>query len=150
MEPQLIVGDQIVVDNEYYKHKKIQRWDVAVFLNPADSKNLLIKRVIGLPGDRIEIRKKAVLINNRKLFDKTANLGDQKHIPERDDFGPLVVPDGCYFVLGDNRDKSYDSRFIGPIPQDFFIGKALAIYGSLPNSYSTEGAIPGRTGLIIK
>lgn len=150
MEPQLITGDHILVDNEYYKHKRIERGHVVVFLNPSDSKNLLIKRVIGLPGDKIEIKKKVVFINDTKLFDKFAQFEDKVFFSKRDNFGPIVVPEKCYFLLGDNRDKTLDSRFIGSVPDTLIIGKALAIYGSFPNKYSVEGAVTNRIGMIIQ
>lgn len=150
MEPQLIVGDHIIVDNDYYNHKKIQRGDVVVFLNPSDSKSLLIKRVMALPGEKIEIRNKALKVNNIVIFDKTANYSEHNYIPQRDDFGPLVIPKDSYFLLGDSRDKSFDSRFIGAVSKKFFVGKALVIYGSTPQRDSLEGTRLERSGMIIK
>ena len=150
MEPELVVGDHIIVDNEYYKHKAIQRWDVAVFLNPSDSKSLLIKRVVGLPGDKLEIKKKVLFINGTRLFDPKANFEDNAFVPKRDNFGPLVIPERSYFLLGDNRDRSFDSRFTGPVVEGLIVGKALVIYGSLPKKDTLEGAVTDREGKIIK
>jgi len=151
MEPQLIIGDMIIIDNEYYQHNEINRHDIVVFLNPEDPKKLNIKRVIALPGDKIQIKKREVFINGLKLVDiPITDTATSKYEPTRDDFGPLVVPQRSFFLLGDNRDKSYDSRFYGPVKQDLIIGKALVIYGSTPNKDSFEGATLDRTGMIIK
>ncbi len=150
MDPQLIIGDHIIVDNEYYNHKEIQRGDVAVFLNPSDSKSLLIKRVMALPGEKIEIKERVIIINNVKVIDKSAYYIDQNYVPQKDDYGPLVIPEDSYFLLGDNRDQSLDSRVIGTVSKKLFVGKALIIYGSTPHRESLEGAIPDRSGMIIK
>jgi len=151
MEPQLIIGDHIIIDNEYYRHKEIKRGDVVVFLSPKEPRNVYIKRVIALPGEKIQIKKKEVFINNLKLFDKNANFTDTEGFEsKRDDFAPVVVPEKSYFLLGDSRDQSFDSRFFGPVPQELIMGKALVIYSTVPNKFSLEGASMDRAGKIIK
>lgn len=154
MKPTLIVGDHIIIDQGYYNHKKILRGDVIVFLSPENPDISYVKRVIGLPGDNILIRNKTVWINERKFADITAIHLDTKTIDAktgtRDHYGPIIVPKGKYFVLGDNRDHSFDSRYFGCVDKESIIGKALVVYFSAPDRYSMENAKPERSGLVIK
>ena len=112
-----------------------QRADVIVFRYPEDEEKDFIKRIIGLPGDTIEIRNKTVFVNGDPLNDKTftqridpGNI--DRHVNPRDNFGPITVPDKSYFVMGDNRDQSLDSRFWGFVSYDKIKGKAFRIYWS--------------------
>jgi signal peptidase I len=154
MKPTLIVGDNIIVDQEYYEHKEICRGDVIIFLYPENPNISYVKRVIGLPGDKVLIRNKEVWINERKFIDINAIHIDTKNLDAktapRDNYGPMTVPERKYFVLGDNRDNSFDSRFFGCVDKDSIIGKALVIYFSAPDRYSMDNAKPERSGLIIK
>jgi len=135
MQPTLAVGDYICVDLKHYRATKPQRGDVAVFIYPKDPAVDYIKRVIGLPGDTVEIRDKKVYINGQEyrtpqaVF-KDANIYRGAGDPRRDNFGPVTVPPGNYFFMGDNRDHSYDSRFWGFVPLNLIKGKALYIYYS--------------------
>jgi signal peptidase I len=148
MAPQLITGDHILVDNEFYKFKKILRGDVILFLYPLDTNKTFIKRVIGLPGDKIEMQGKKLYINDIEFRDIYATYS--KPVKDKQHFGPVEVPKDCYFVLGDNRDHSYDSRFWGFVHKDLIFGKALVIYFSSPERYSLEKSRPSRAGKIIR
>lgn len=123
-----------------------QRGDVAVFFSPADG-DRLVKRVIGLPGDTIEMRQDQLLVNGQpvaynaithdsagSIIHATEQLPGHPHpvqiLTDRmalRTFGPLTVPEGHYFMLGDNRDNSHDSRFFGPVPRDQFVGRATHV-----------------------
>jgi signal peptidase I len=112
-----------------------QRGDIIVFRYPRDEDKDFIKRVIGLPGDNIEIRNKIVHINNQPLRDQeyTQRIDPgmiDGEISERDNFGPIIVPQDSYFVMGDNRDQSLDSRFWGFVKIDKIKGKAFLSYWS--------------------
>ncbi len=146
MTPQLEAGDRVAVSSLADRLHQPRRGDIVVFDSPAASAgeegtlpvrvgrdllegvglvapddDALIKRVIGLPGEEIQARNGRVFIDARELV--------EPYLPEAvvtDDFGPVVVPDDAVFVLGDNRANSQDSRFIGPIPVDSIVGRAIA------------------------
>jgi len=148
MHNALLIGDRIIVNNAAYGVRnpitnkvwvhlgKPRRGDVAVFIFPQDPSKDYIKRVIGLPGDRIRIINKKVLVNGQPYETPAAVHDDPKVIPPpprpgdspRDNLSPVVAPANSYFVLGDNRDYSYDSRFWGLVPFDNMRGKALYVY----------------------
>ena len=112
-----------------------QRGDVIVFRYPEDENKDFIKRVIGTPGDVIEIHNKNVLINGEALVDKdfTQRVDPgiiDGRINPRDNFGPITVPTDSYFVMGDNRDQSLDSRFWGFVKMDKVKGRAFLVYWS--------------------
>jgi len=134
MIPTLLIGDHILVNKLTYRFGNPHRSDVAVFKFPLDPKKDYIKRVIGLPGDRIEVRNKMVFVNGKTLRELYIQHTNPSILPgmvqPRDNYGPVVVPTGHYFVMGDNRDSSYDSRFWGFVARKAFIGKALIIYFS--------------------
>jgi signal peptidase I len=146
MEPTLLPGDHILVnkliygiripftDQRYLAFRKPHRQDVIVFVYPVDRSKDFIKRVIGVGGDTVEIRDKKVIINGVEIKDPHAHFysnvtypGDQ--IP-RDNMAPVKVPPGALFVMGDNRDYSYDSRFWGFVPLQNVLGEAFIIYYS--------------------
>ena len=112
-----------------------QRGDVIVFRYPEDEDKDFIKRVIGLPGDTLELRNKVVYVNGKALKDSAytqridPGLIDGSINP-RDNFGPVAVPEDSYFVMGDNRDQSLDSRFWGYVRKDKIRGRAFRIYWS--------------------
>lgn len=145
MIPTLQIGDHILVNKLSYgvrlpflesylvEFKKARRGDVVVFVFPEDRSKDFIKRVIGVEGDLVEIRGKKLYINNQPVEDSHAHFeGDDPlgglHI--RDDYGPTRVPQGHIFVMGDNRDRSYDSRFWGFVSLEDVKGKAFLIYWS--------------------
>ncbi|MFZ8803830.1 MAG: signal peptidase I [Candidatus Calescibacterium sp.] len=141
MIPTLLVGDYILVNRlsyglriPYYKYilrwGEIKRGDIIVFVFPEDPSKDFIKRVIALPGETIEIRKKKIYINGKEIEDKWGFFSDDYVGPPRDDFGPFQVPQGHVFVMGDNRDESNDSRFWGPVNIENIKGKAFIIYFS--------------------
>jgi len=114
---------------------KPERGDVIVFRYPEDEDKDFIKRIIGVPGDTIEIRNKIVHVNGAPLNDSGyAQRVDpgiiDGTINPRDNFGPITVPEGAYFVMGDNRDQSLDSRFWGYVREEKIRGKAFRIYWS--------------------
>ncbi|WP_316897349.1 signal peptidase I [Pseudodesulfovibrio indicus] len=107
-----------------------KRGDIIVFKFPEDETKDFIKRVIGLPGDTLEVRNKVVYINGQPLDEPYVLHTKSDTLPVRDNFGPVVVPEGQYFVMGDNREGSYDSRWWGPVKRQKIVGKALVIYWS--------------------
>ncbi len=134
MKPTLLVGDHILVDKLPKKLDKIERGDIVVFVFPPDPRKDFVKRVIGLPNDLIEIRDKALYVNE-SLFNENYVIHTDDHmfpskINPRDNFGPIIVPDNSLFVLGDNRDASFDSRFWGAVDLSKVKGKVTKIYWS--------------------
>ncbi len=112
-----------------------QRGDVIVFRYPEDEEKDFIKRIVGLPGDAIEVRNKVVYINGRSSDDRAYTQRVDPgtidgSINPRDNFGPVTVPEESYFVMGDNRDQSLDSRFWGYVRAEKIRGKAFRIYWS--------------------
>jgi signal peptidase I len=127
METTLMIHDRVLVNKLSYRLHDIERGDVVVFERPPSAQDGvddsdLIKRVIGLPGERIEGRDQAIYINGEKLDEPWLPEGE---VPTLFDFGPITIPDGQIYVLGDNRDDSKDSRFIGPIDTDLVVGRAF-------------------------
>lgn len=147
MEKTLLIGDHILVNKFIYgvkipiiqktiiPIKDPQREDIIVFKYPVDPEKDFIKRVIGVPGDIIEIRDKQVFVNGKAFGKKNyENYNDPNELPaessHRDNYGPITVPPDSLFVMGDNRDNSYDSRFWGFVPLESVKGKAFLIYWS--------------------
>lgn len=136
MEPTLQVGDRIVVDKLSYDLHAIHRGDIVVFRRPPlepQHFSDLVKRVIGLPGETISSRDGSVYIDGKKLAEPwlppgtyTGPLPDDPH-PQFNLPGPVVIPKGEYYVMGDNRQDSEDSRYFGPIPRNLIVGKMVAI-----------------------
>ena len=149
MKPTLLVGDHILVNKFIYGIKipfirntlipisDPKRGDIIVFIYPVDKSKDFIKRVIGLPGERIEIVDSEIRINKELYGDSHgfyANQGLKTGNPSNEDrYSPITVPENHFFVMGDNRDHSYDSRFWGFVPSDSIKGKAFFIYWSWPN-----------------
>ena len=130
MAPTLVQGDRILVSKMAYRRQTPQRWDVVVFRYPPDRRRPFVKRVIGLPGESIEIRDGAILINGAKAAPPDTltqiqwlNAGDYGKLGQ-----PATVPSDCYFTLGDNGAASYDSRYWGFVCRLEFIGKALYVF----------------------
>jgi signal peptidase I len=154
MEKSVLTGDRLVVNKFVYApsvsgplarllpRRSLRRGDVIVFRFPADPRRSFIKRVIGLPGETVTIADKRVRVDGRELIEPYAFHSDDRTWPDdpaisddrrrRDQLPPLRVPDGSYFLLGDNRDDSSDSRSWGPVPAGQVLGRALLVYWSLP------------------
>lgn len=146
MVPTLLVGDHILVNKFIYGVKipllrKIivpgkdpQRNDIIVFIYPKDRSKDFIKRVIGVGGDKIEIKNKKIFINDKPYNDTFGIYSDNVILPvaleTRDNYGPVTVPKNSLFVMGDNRDRSMDSRFWGFVDLKDVEGKAFIIYWS--------------------
>jgi signal peptidase I len=146
MIPTLLVGDHILVNKFIYGtrilfadkrvlvFKKPERGDIIVFKYPENPKKDFIKRVVATGGDKIESRNKVIYVNGNKLNEPQVQHTDNAVFPHelgsRDNFGPIVVPDNKFFVMGDNRDQSHDSRFWGFVDLTDIKGKALIIYFS--------------------
>ena len=145
MSPALTIGDHIIVNKNAFEKQSPTRGDIAVFQYPADISKDFIDRVIGLPGEILEIRDKKVFVNKRLLEEPYVRHIDfhygQSHKKPRDNLGPITVPEGSFFVMGDNRDASFDSRFWGFVDVSHLKGKALYIYW-FKN--------PSRIGMIIE
>jgi len=146
MKPTLLVGDHILVNKFIYgvkipfvrttliPVKEPRQGDIVVFIYPEDRSKDFIKRVIAVGGDTVAIRNKQIFVNGTLYSDKAGVYIDPLIIPgamqPRDNFGPTKVPPGSLFVMGDNRDQSYDSRFWGFVDLKDVMGKAFIIYWS--------------------
>jgi len=146
MVPTLLVGDHILVNKFMYGVKipllrktiipvsDPKRGDIVVFIFPKDRSKDFIKRVIGVSGDKIEIKNKKIFINDKEYKDSYGIYSDNiiypASIQTRDNFGPVTVPGKSIFVMGDNRDESLDSRFWGFVNLKDVEGKAFIIYWS--------------------
>ena len=145
MLPTLQIGDHILVNKFLYGPRleipltqislgrlpglrKPKPGDVVVFIYPKDTSKDFIKRVIAVEGETIEVRRKQVYVDGRPRDDTHATFSDRP--ASGDNYGPFTVPPGTVFVMGDNRDQSYDSRFWGPVPISDVKGEALIIYWS--------------------
>lgn len=186
----LLIGDHLLVDKVAYSHsigfldnfvfpqRKIKRGMIVTFKSPEDMEKEYVKRVIGLPGETVKIKKRQVYINGKPItekykrhFDKSSysidnsddlNLIMRDNFPLEDPYGlpsqfswkyrnsivntdigkAFKIPEGHYFCMGDNRDNSSDSRFWGPVPHEYIIGKPWRIYWSFDSS-SEEYLTPG-------
>lgn len=163
MFPTLQIGDNISVNKLAYgirvpfleryliEYKKPQRNDVVVHIFPEDRSKDFIKRVIAVEGDVVEIRDKRIYINNQRVDDPHAHFeGDDalgEALQARDDYGPTRVPENHIFVMGDNRDRSYDSRFWGFLELNDVKGKAAIVYWSRDD---TSWVRWGRIGQTIR
>ena len=138
----LLIGDHLLVNKFLYGTRipftdKVimpledpQRGDVIVFEFPEDTSKDFIKRIMGVPGDVLEMKDKVLYRNGQKLDEPYIKHTDPNIQARRDNFGPITVPAGKYFVMGDNRDESYDSRFWGFVDKEKIRGKAWIIYWS--------------------
>ncbi|MGH9511009.1 MAG: signal peptidase I [Terriglobales bacterium] len=177
MENTLLIGDYLLVDkfryggDGFWKHvlpyRQVRRRDIIVFYYPVHPSEHFVKRVVGVPGDRIRLVNQELYVNGVPQHEIYARYTPLSHDVFRDDFpqtnivvpglegawweqmkklvedGELIVPEGHYFVLGDNRDESLDSRYWGFVPRENIVGRPLMIYWSVKNS---DPDIPGETG----
>lgn len=165
MENTLLIGDYLLVNKlcyggvEFWDHimpyRAVHRGDIVVFRYPVNPKQHFVKRVVGVPGDRVRLIKRQVYVNGVALQEPYARYTSPVHDMFRDEFprvnlpvpgvesvwwlqmrklvedGELIIPEGNYFVLGDNRDESLDSRYWGFVPRENVIGRPLLIYWSV-------------------
>jgi signal peptidase I len=165
MENTLLIGDYLLVDklryggggswNHLMPYRPIHRGDIIVFRYPLNPTQHFVKRVVGVPGDRVRLINRQVYVNGMALRENYVVHSSPVHDVFRDEFprlnlpvpgldgawwlqmkklvedGELIVPEGSYFVLGDNRDESSDSRYWGFVPRENIIGRPLLIYWSL-------------------
>jgi len=124
MAPLLSDQERIFINKFVYHFEPIERGDVVVFWYPLDRTKSFIKRVVGLPGDEVEIRRGRVYINGKTL--------EEPYVPSQyidtAAYGPVQIPRDEYFVMGDHRISSNDSRIFGPVPSAFIYGKAVFAY----------------------
>jgi signal peptidase I len=165
MEPNLLVGDHLIVNKLIFAptvtgaerailpDRSIRRGEIIVFKYPKDPERDFIKRVIGLPGETVELKEKKIYIDGKPLDEpyvhflepprSGAEFGEVTSADLRERYGPVTVPPNQYFVMGDNRDNSQDSRYWGFLPREYIKGKALVIYWSYESGredYEDEGA----------
>lgn len=138
----LLIGDHLLVNKFLYGTRipftdkvilpveEPADGDVIVFEFPEDTSKDFIKRIIGAPGDVLEMKDKVVYRNGKPLDEPYVKHTDPNPQARRDNFGPITVPPGKYFAMGDNRDESYDSRFWGFVDKEKIRGKAWVIYWS--------------------
>jgi len=166
MEENLLIGDHLLVNKFVFGPTAtgferallpvtdIKRGDVIVFKYPEEPERDFIKRVIGLPGETLELRQKKVYVNGQPLDEPyvhfllppsvLSELQEQTSLDVRERYGPVTVPPDQFFVMGDNRDNSQDSRYWGFLPRDNVKGKALLIYWSYQadrEDYLDEGTV---------
>ena len=150
MEENLLIGDHLLVNKFVFGPTAssaekavlpiadIKRGDVLVFKYPVEPERDFIKRVIGLPGETVEVKERKIYINGAVVDDShahyllpaTADYHEVTSFDVRERYGPVTVPPNQYFVMGDNRDNSQDSRYWGFLPRDLVKGRALVIYWS--------------------
>jgi signal peptidase I len=178
MENTLLVGDYLLVNKLCYgggsigdyfmPYRRVQRGDIVVFHYPVNPAQHFVKRVVGVPGDRVRLINKQVFVNGVALKEPYAHFSRPSDDLFRDNFprldvlsgptpewwimlrklvedGQLIVPQGYYFVMGDNRDNSYDSRYWGFVPQANIIGRPLLIYWSVQGA-EAEMTTPSSVG----
>jgi signal peptidase I len=161
MENNLLIGDHLLVnkfvfgptlsgvDRALLAVRDVRRGDIVVFKYPDEPQRDFIKRVIGLPGDTLELRAKKVYVNGQALDEPYVHFltaasegGEVTSMDVRERYGPVTVPPDHYFVMGDNRDNSQDSRYWGYLPRSYIKGKALMIYWSYESGredYADDG-----------
>jgi len=140
MAPLLSDQERIFINKFVYRFESIHRGDVVVFWYPLDRSKSFIKRVVGLPGEIVEIRRGVLYLNGQ--------IVPEPYVPPRytdvTDYGPMKVPTGSYFVMGDHRISSNDSRVFGPVASQFIYGRAVFAYwpvdhfGSLSATEASE------------
>jgi len=155
MEQNLLIGDHLIVNKMIFAPaqtrferlfmptRPIRRGDVVVFKYPKEPERDFVKRVIGLPGDTIELHRKTVYINGKPLtepyvqFLEPASTGGPPRVDDlREEYAPVTIPSDQYFMMGDNRDNSEDSRYWGFMPASYVKGQALFIYYSFEDNGS--------------
>jgi signal peptidase I len=136
MAPLLSDQERIFINKFVYRFEPIDRGDVVVFWYPLDRSKSFIKRVIALPGETVEIRRGVVYVNGREIA--------EPYVPPQyadvSDYGPATLPTGSYFVMGDHRISSNDSRVFGPVAAQYIYGRAVFAYWPVDHFGSLSGA----------
>lgn len=162
MEPNLLVGDHLLVNKFVFAPsavlerpllpvRDVRRGDIVVFKYPEEPERDFIKRIIGLPGETLEVRGRQVLVNGRALDEPYAHFllphdgSGGAAFDVREQYGPVTVPAGHLFAMGDNRDNSQDSRYWGFLPASYVKGRAIVIYWSWDQPVGDTG---GPLGLL--
>lgn len=129
MENTIMTGDRVFGNRLAYKFSDPERFDIIIFKYPDDESQLFIKRIIGLPGETVEIHNGNIYINGSDTPLEDVDIKE----PMEGSFGPYTVPEGCYFVMGDNRNNSRDSRYWENtfVSEDAILGKAVLRYWPL-------------------
>ena len=127
MKPLLRDQERILIYKLAINRKNLHRFDIVVLFKPDEPEKSLVKRIIGLPGEIIEIRAGDVYIND-KLLKQPLNGDHPDALKSPQDMKALLIPQGMFFVMGDNRRISLDSRLFGPVPQKYIFGKAFFRY----------------------
>jgi signal peptidase I len=161
MENNLLIGDHLLVNKFVYAPTltgferavlpidPIRRGDIMVFKFPKEPERDFIKRVIGLPGETLELKGRTVYIDGKPLTEAYVRFFPDEMLAEaglagsdpRRKFGPLTVPADSFFMMGDNRDNSEDSRFWGVLPRSYIKGKALFVYFSFGDADGLSGTL---------
>jgi len=174
MERNLLIGDHLLVNKFVFGPAEtgaerlllptidVRRGDVIVFKYPEGPERDFIKRIIGLPGETVQVRAKKVLINGQPIDEPYVRYEQPPAaLPERDEvtsfdvreeYGPVTVPADSYFVMGDNRDNSEDSRYWGFLPREYIKGRALVVYWSYEAGradYLQDDTLGGQVGGIF-
>ena len=124
MVPTLEIGDRLFVNKFIYRFTDPERGDVIVFRSVEGGEEDLIKRVVAVPGDTVEVRDGTLYVNGQPQPDAYVN----REFPDRSYYGPTTVPEGRVFAMGDNRANSRDSRFFGPVPYENIEGEAFLLF----------------------
>lgn len=136
MSPAVLPGDRLLADKLWSRPSNLRRNDVVVFASRGPNSPLWVMRVVGLPGDRIEVRDEKVLLNDEEWDDPHGFLDPElEPVPELSHYGPITIAANEFFVLGDNRRRSNDSRTLGPIPFSSFHCRATLIYLSVERRF---------------
>jgi signal peptidase I len=185
MENTLLIGDYLLVDKLQFSdpgawgkvlpYSEVNRGEIIVFRYPVNPEQHFVKRVVGIPGDRVRLVNKRLRVNGVPIREKYAVYNRRDYDTYRDEFptrglasanvesawwsqmrdlvhdGELVVPPGQYFVLGDNRDRSLDSRYWGLVPRENIIGRPMLIYWSVaaPPQRASAATLPGENGKLM-
>lgn len=128
MIPTMGIGDRLIVNKLSFYYRTPKRGDIIVFESPSGDGREFVKRLVGLPGETIEVKRGIIYIDNSPItFEGVRILRDYSR------FGPFEIPEGEYFFMGDNRSNSSDSRFWGTVPADELIGRAILTYWPVSN-----------------
>ena len=127
MLPTLRAGDHFMVE-VLEPEDELKRGEIVIFSLPATGGKEFVKRVVGLPGETVEIRDRVVSVNGASLDEPYIQHTREGSQPLRDDFGPVTLGPDQYFLMGDNREASYDSRWLGPVPRASITGRARYVY----------------------